>query len=129
MLMIEEMDTKSAAWDDPLVPAHLKMLAKLTRLIQELHGGEWRKKDIAKCSQLAGDVCEATREVVFRLHRVTRKRVEEIVAGIQDAERALAMLRDEMANAGQEFAAEASRVGDYSKHVDERAKLLKRLLA
>lgn len=127
MLLLEETDTAGQAWDDPIAKADLAQFEKLVMQINqlaELHAGV--TPDQHRVTEAASEACEFSRQLLFRMHRVSRARVREIITSFGNAVQALGALRAAALNAAD--AAALNRFDQYVKHIARRVTLLERVI-
>lgn len=129
MLLVEEIDTKAKAWDDPIVSVHRAQLSKLVDQAAQFQNCGWKKPGaLDEAVKISAQLCESSRETVFRIHRVTRQSVRELMDVIARAASTLREILAELKSAGTGFTEPASKIEAYALHVQRRVDLLDRLL-
>ena len=118
MIIVERDESRAEEWQDPLVEigrtqleAEVKRLDTLTSAAQT---------DAAVAYQLCDALCEASRDLLFRLYRVSVSELRTLIDAFKTASAAVESAR-EKAN----FSAQQKKdVGGYVKHINARINML-----
>ena len=123
MQIFEPNLSRAAACIDPLVQVGTKQFEQGVQDLTDLVGQETDNQSAV--FDLCDSLCESSRELLFRLHRVSETELRQIIDLFERAEVAV---RDAMIRhfSGTEH---ASQIQGYLKHIEGRIRILKRCLS
>lgn len=117
MLIVFDEKCEAGRIEDPVINLHIEQFQAVTQRVAELSPEAYATQ--ARC--LAERLCEGSRQIVYRMHRVTRHQVLESASLFERAASLIENL-DLREIQGREL------VEAYAKHIRNRAELLRSYL-
>ena len=117
MIVLRDNDADTRAWKDPLVDIHIDEFSKCASriaVIVEKTTAEDRERELAR---LAEHLCEMSRDLIYRINRITVKQVHQIIDEFSSAINSL----DELQASEPEV---REQIGQYVDHIRKRVDLL-----
>src|SRR5690349_18997440 len=74
MVIVEVEKTRFGAWDDPTIRLYLDQFREECERLESISPNTAQLQD---ATDIASKLCEASREIVYRMHRVTRQQIDE----------------------------------------------------
>lgn len=121
MVIVPEA-THSMRPAEPLVQLQLAEFVRLRERMQALNLSNV-VTDRRNAKLFAMNLCDTSREIVFRLHRITRRQLSQLIAEFHEAATII-----EDWPLGELAEADRMAVLNYAKHIHERAETLRKHL-
>jgi hypothetical protein len=122
MLIVESDTTRAAVWKDPFFDIGCSQFRDETaRLIQLTEAIE---ADEVQVFDLCDGLCESSRDLLFRLHRVTVSELDSLVETFSRASKAIATAKEQILDDKLRRDVEG-----YLRHIDGRIAILKNYLS
>lgn len=117
MLIVVDEKCEAGRVEDPVIELHLEQFEAVTRRVAELLPMAY----VSQAKWLAERLCEGSRQIVYRMHRVTRSQVRQ---SAELFEKAASLIEDwELSQIPDRELIEA-----YARHIRHRAELLRSYL-
>ena len=117
MLIVEHDSSRAAVWKDPLYEIGCSQLQdEIVSLTKLTTTPDVYEKQIF---ELCDGLCELSRDLLFRLHRVTRSELSSLVFAFKNASNAVATAKDRILDTDLR-----TDVEGYLRHINDRISIL-----
>lgn len=118
MLIVDAKQTVQPPWGDPLVDVHTDQFRDSYSRLERLQP-DVRPEEFAEAQNFASFLCDASRQIIYRLNRATPDQVEELIRCFRRAAESIQKWK-----LAKFDAQEAELVQNYAKHIEDRAQRL-----